>query len=295
MAASQASLELRNNTDANFRLWGKFISDGLLAGGWTLESTDINWTTVSAPAQNTYAGYEIWKSPDEVGLTNFYLKLRYGSSNNAAPAVMLEYQLGWGYSGSGSSLSGVVGTARATVNSTAASSTSQLCSVSAGDGYAVINLGNGIAAVGVVSISIGRGRNSSLEKIDLIQHFHSYATSGTAVTQRMSMMDTRQEYPSTTASATYLAIIDALNSVQWGTVGLTYIQGHSGPRSSILEELLGVHTLNNTTISILGQAGQTVTIPVYGVNRTYLIGQTSNSNGTTLGPTTGVHPLFLYE
>ena len=58
MAASQASLELRNNTDANFRLWGEFISDGLAAGGWTLEDTDINWTTVLAPAQNTYAGYE---------------------------------------------------------------------------------------------------------------------------------------------------------------------------------------------------------------------------------------------
>lgn len=296
MAVSQASLELRNDTDANFRLWGNFISAGLLAGGWTKMDTDINWTTVNSPAQNAWAGYEVWRSPAETGLSLFYVKLRYGSHNHATKGPALEYTLGWGYSGSGSNLSGVVQTARSSqANNVAAASNVRLCSIAAGVGYVVINLGNSSAAIQHGhTLAISRDRNSALEKIDRISSYFSFYNAS-VIDYRMSCLDTWGEYPSVTSNSIIASQLSSGNTIQFGNVGLAYLQGVRGFKVSPLETLLGVYTINAVNISLLGTAGQTVTIPVYGVNKTFLIGESSSATTAHFAAIANIHPLYLYE
>ena len=93
MASATIAKAPTNNTDANFRLWGKAISDQLVTS-WSLvpDSGDLDWTTITTPAAiNTAQGYEIWKSNDAGGgLSNIYFKIEYGSGNNAAnPSIWL--------------------------------------------------------------------------------------------------------------------------------------------------------------------------------------------------------------
>src|SRR5690242_14595475 len=88
---SQQFLVCDNSSNANFRSWGSAISAAILAMGWvqTSDTGQVNWTTVTVPAANTYA-YEIWKPADafQTGATQYFLKLEYGNSNGAnAPAI----------------------------------------------------------------------------------------------------------------------------------------------------------------------------------------------------------------
>lgn len=87
MATVVASQAFANDTDANFRLWGKWVSDRLADFGWVKASDtgQINWATVAKPAAgNTSQGYEIWKLGDTLqGTAPMYLKLEYGSGTAA--------------------------------------------------------------------------------------------------------------------------------------------------------------------------------------------------------------------
>jgi len=289
MAASTASLELRNDTNANFRLWGNFISTGLAAGGWTKLDTDITWASVSAPAQNTFAGYEVWQSPTEVGLTTFYLKIRYGSHNNATVGPAIETTLGWGYSGSGSSLSGVVGTARSTLaGSAAAVATARTCTIAAGAGYVVINLGNGSATVCGHLIVIERTRDSSLNKQDILKHVGQYWT--TVLASWNQVLSTTYEYPvETSNNAAFTQIVTIGNSIAFGRVGLMWSNSYAGPITSPSEKWLGC------VAGALGLAGQTVVIPVYGVDRTFFILTAASSSIGSFAALSTVNSLLLYE
>jgi hypothetical protein len=88
MATATVSQAFTNNSDANFRLWGKWISDGLAAGGWTkaTDSGQINWATVTAPAGATASqGYEVWSFADTLQATApILIKIEYGSGAVAA-------------------------------------------------------------------------------------------------------------------------------------------------------------------------------------------------------------------
>lgn len=91
--ATLATAAVRDNsTLANFKQWAQVISNFFTTAGWT-KSTDtgqVNWSTIAAvPAASTYV-YEIWEPND--GLTNFYLKVEYGTdtaSSNTAPQMRL--------------------------------------------------------------------------------------------------------------------------------------------------------------------------------------------------------------
>jgi len=83
-------------TDANFRLWGLALRAALLAVNWirTADTGQIDWTTVLAPVANyTFQGYEIWRMNDALqGTTPLFMKLEYGSDNNAArPALRVSF------------------------------------------------------------------------------------------------------------------------------------------------------------------------------------------------------------
>jgi hypothetical protein len=297
MAASQASLELRNNTNANFRLWGAFISNGLLAGGWTLKYTDIDWTNVNAPAQNAYAGTEVWESPAETGLTKFYLLTQYGSNNNATFGPAINYQLGWGWT-SGAALTGVVSTAATSLGgTTAASPTARVCSIAAGAGYFIINLGNNTASPCQHLLTVARTRDEALNKQDVLLHCFGHQPNTTPVLNSR-VLDTNFEYPlSQTSSGSVATHSQAFIStiigqgIQYGKIGKSFLTGFKGERTSPLETFIAV------PVGSMGSAGQIIQLPIYGVDRSWMIGNAAANNPGAWAINEGASysPLYLYE
>lgn len=91
-----------NSLDANFRSWGKEISDALLAQGWvkSADTGQIDWATIARPTvANTVQGFEIWRPGD--ALSPIFLKIEYGSgaANALHPGVWIT--LGNGTNGAG--------------------------------------------------------------------------------------------------------------------------------------------------------------------------------------------------
>ena len=104
MALATFSLAMTNATDAQFRAWGKAISDSLQAVGIvkTADSGQINWATVAAPtAINTQMGYEIYRFNDTLqSAAPVFIKLAFGSgANSSNPTLWIS--VGTGSNGSG--------------------------------------------------------------------------------------------------------------------------------------------------------------------------------------------------
>lgn len=269
MAASQTTIALRNSTNAEFRAIGAFIYAGLIAGGWTRVATDIDWTTVNAPAQNAFAGYEVWKSPDEVGLTNFYLKLRHGSNNNAAPSYCWEWSVSWGWT-AGSTLDGTPTTAvTSQAGTTAGSATTRLCTIAAGTGYLALCLGGGVATIGGHLLVIERTRDENLDTQDELAIASVY-NNQTYTNANKVYSSQSFEYSNNNSS-----IISPSWYVYEGSSAATYVSRGTVPLMFALPRGLGrrgpMENYLGCPISSLGQPGEQVTIPVYGVNRTFII------------------------
>lgn len=84
MATQTLSLPSYISGDADFRTWGKGISDALAAIGLVKagDTGQIDWTTVIRPSVNLYAGYEIWRFADPLQATlPVFVKLEYGITN----------------------------------------------------------------------------------------------------------------------------------------------------------------------------------------------------------------------
>jgi len=88
MITSSKGIQPNNSTDAEFRIWSKFIVDGMLAGGWvqTADTGQINFTTVTRPlAANTAMGYVILRMDDTLqSSVPVYVRLEFGSGSLAA-------------------------------------------------------------------------------------------------------------------------------------------------------------------------------------------------------------------
>lgn len=109
MTTSTFSVVPRQSSDAEFRSWGSAISTALAAVGMTqtADTGQINWTTVTrAGANNTDAGFEIWRFNDAMQSTfPVFMRLGYGRSNNS-DSNRLAISFGSGTNGSGT-LTGV--------------------------------------------------------------------------------------------------------------------------------------------------------------------------------------------
>jgi hypothetical protein len=93
MATFAESKVATNSSDANFRAWGKSISDGLQSVGIikTADAGQIDWATVAAPALSTVGGYEIRRFDDALQSTSpYFLKIEYGTgSTTSNPQIWL--------------------------------------------------------------------------------------------------------------------------------------------------------------------------------------------------------------
>jgi hypothetical protein len=80
--------------DADFRTWGKEISDKLhTMTGLTkvAETGTVNWTTVTRPSANTEGGFEVYYLNDSLhGTAPIYIRVSYGTASSAAyPGVSI--------------------------------------------------------------------------------------------------------------------------------------------------------------------------------------------------------------
>lgn len=102
-----------NNSDANFRAWGSYLSARMAAVGLvqTADTGQINWTTVTAPSGvGVFQGYEIWRFADALQATApVYIKIEYGEAPASADGPSVRVQFGSGSNGSGT-LTGTLST-----------------------------------------------------------------------------------------------------------------------------------------------------------------------------------------
>jgi hypothetical protein len=105
MATLRKALLFDNSTDANFRSWGSGISTAIASLGMvqTADTGQINWASVTAPAQNVFAGYEIWKNSNDSAFATLpiFFKIEYGTSNAVNGGPNVRVQCGTGSNGSG--------------------------------------------------------------------------------------------------------------------------------------------------------------------------------------------------
>jgi len=160
MAASNTSLYPSNSSDALFRAWGAAIKAAITAAGWvqTADTGQVNWSTVSAPsATNTAQGYEIYQSDDE--LTDWYLKIEYGSGSNASyPSIWITVGTG---SNGGGTLTGQVSTRFQISTATHNASTLYSCAFAGGNNWLAISLWYDSAANQTLTFLIERLRDAA--------------------------------------------------------------------------------------------------------------------------------------
>ena len=108
MATQDWEYPLAHGSDADFRGWGANLSAKLAAVGLvkTSDTGQINWSTVTRPAINVYAGYEIWRYPD----SSIFMKWEFGTGVNAT-IPMIRVSVATGVNGSGT-LTGNISDAR---------------------------------------------------------------------------------------------------------------------------------------------------------------------------------------
>jgi hypothetical protein len=81
MATDTRNLPAFLADDATFRTWGSGVAAQIAAMGLvqTGDTGQINWTTVTRPAINTSAGYEVWRFNDALQSTKpVFIRLDYG-------------------------------------------------------------------------------------------------------------------------------------------------------------------------------------------------------------------------
>lgn len=103
MATASWSTRIRQDSDAEFRLWGSELSSYFATVGLvqTADTGQIDWVTVTRAATNSIAGYEIWRFDDAAQATApIFMRVEYGSASGVTqPRVRIG--VGTGSDGSG--------------------------------------------------------------------------------------------------------------------------------------------------------------------------------------------------
>lgn len=164
MQTDQRNILAFLGTDADFRTWGSAITAQILAMG-LVKHTDtgqINWGTVTRPAINVYAGYEIWRFADALQATKpVFIKVEYGIGA-VADRPALAITVGTATNGAGT-LTGQVSTRKtqlAAASKTAGVVLPSFCSGDTDRLTLCTNLDNATATFGIF-INIERPKDSS--------------------------------------------------------------------------------------------------------------------------------------
>lgn len=128
MPTSVLAVPMHNATAADFRTWGKAVSDAFAAVGLVKvpDTGTIDWATTPGPGATTpggtgiVAGFEIWRFQDALQPTHpVFIKVEYGSIHHATfPGMWVT--IGRGTDGAGN-IAGVLAPRRAAEGSTGTS------------------------------------------------------------------------------------------------------------------------------------------------------------------------------
>jgi len=263
MAVLTTTLAPIFDTDANFRLCGKAVSDQMLAGSWvkTTDTGQIDWTTAVKPAAaNTSQGYEMWRSNDASGgIVQIYVKIEYGSSGIAtAPSFWIT--VGFGSNGTGS-LTGTTTTRTQmhTVSNTSATLRTSYLSVSAGRFcFAMFNSD----ASASILISLERTIDSSLALQNEI--LITYCQGATVLNFRQVLSQSGGVYPSIIGGITAVMPVNT-DSLQSGNAGIAMMSGQRGGFTNPSSNLIGTWSTN------LGATGTQINVTTYNTAINYIV------------------------
>lgn len=101
-----ANITMSNASNALFQAWAQEIDAAILAAGWVDngDTGSVNLATMTVPAQNTAAGFRIYKMQDSLhtgGSSPCYLKVEYGTGAGFAGTPGLWITIGTSTNGSG--------------------------------------------------------------------------------------------------------------------------------------------------------------------------------------------------
>lgn len=100
------NITLSNGSNALFQAWAQEIDASILAAGWVDngDTGSVNLATMTVPAQNTAAGFRIYKMQDSLhtgGSSPCYMKIEYGTGAGFAGTPGLWITIGTGTNGAG--------------------------------------------------------------------------------------------------------------------------------------------------------------------------------------------------
>lgn len=265
MATASANIAAYNNTDADFRAWGSFISNALAAGGLTkVWDNGANWASVAKPAStSTYPVREVWQLAD--GGAAMYVMLDYGSGTSSALSPSLRYHIGSSYSGSDGSINSVNSSTLVALNAGAAAATLWPCLVSADvDGF-VIAMWWGTTAATWTTLMVER-----LDAADGtgVMYFGGFGTG----TRRCQVVN--PDGGSLATAETNMPLVlapTAANNVLGLRTGMAQLNFFAGP---VVRGPRQIIATGNTTWS----AGTSLSITVNGAARNYTLLSTSNTS-----------------
>lgn len=137
MATSQLLLPAFFSNDAEFRTWGKGISDGLAAVGMVkaADTGQIDWATVLKPTvASTFAGYEMWRFSDTLQATKpVFIKVEYGVAT-AVSTPNTAFTVGTVTNGAGTFTGPAVGTRKVSASAVKTAGVTLPTYISAGPG-----------------------------------------------------------------------------------------------------------------------------------------------------------------
>ena len=282
-----------SDTDTNFRLWGKALSDAFAAVG-LIKDTDaaqINWATVVKPPDvNTMMGYEIWRFNDGATQTAcpVYFKIQYGGGSTATfPHIKL--QVGQGSDNAGS-LTGTVATEK-TFGCVASSSTLYSCFISSDTGRINVAMFVGGSSSIPWAFCIERLKddngNPTTTGVNIII-FGGSAGVGLIAQQYLPLSGAA--YPATPATSFMCAMPTAGQGSYGNNVGLYPIYPNLGyaanPSLGALVYFTGDIAAN----------GSMITVSLYGISHTFVTLGVNPASVTALNGNTTSHSLAIrYE
>lgn len=262
-----------NDNDANFRAWGKAISDSLIAGGFTRVYNSADWATVLRPAvSNSYTMVEVFQSAAISGLNRWFIRLDYGASSTSTITLSLRIQVGWIHDGAGNlTQAGAVNTASFSGSTT----TLVNCYLSSGAGDWISNaVFSGTAIGSSILFTVERTVKQDLTQNDellLILKVVGVTNFETQVVPRVGSVPVKQS----TAGSTGITFIDPGNSVYNGEAGVCTIQGIKGGQTSASINFFGGAS------TVFNLQGSIETIESYGVGHSYVTLASPANNFTT--------------
>lgn len=113
MATKTLTLPVDCQSTANFRASFTNFNQYITTGGFWAYATDtgqINWSTVTVPAANTYAGFEMFKTADTLSSSfPIFMKIEYGTNQSPTPGPALRWTFSTSTNGAGTCTGNIIG------------------------------------------------------------------------------------------------------------------------------------------------------------------------------------------